>query len=308
MPPSLMEQCFAGCLELAPDENEYLLQRVDQPLEVMEDTESGRQFLACDFNRDMDFYRSPWTNKYFPANDEEGLNTPSAALRELEERANGLFQAYTRAYYKTGISSCYFWDMPGAGGASDGTSFAAAWLIKKDVTEDQRFVRLGTWDSIHVIEVKEEGDGKAKYTLTTTVILTFEVANDALGEAKVGGYLNRQTEKRSKFEAFQTGVIQERSHLQNMGKMLEEMENRIRNELDSIYISKTKCVVRVGSFGFGFAGSSRTAALARSLACSLPLPAGPPPPHPPPPPPGTLQRRFASTGHTIWAARSTSRH
>ena len=234
-----MEQCFAGCLELAPDENEYLLQRVDQPLEVMEDSESGRQFLACDFNRDMDFYRSPWTNKYFPANDEEGLNTPSAALRELEERANGLFQAYTRAYYKTGISSCYFWDMPGA---SDGSSFAAAWLIKKDVTEDQRFVRLGTWDSIHVIEVKEEGDGKAKYTLTTTVILTFEVANDALGEAKVGGYLNRQAEKRSKFEAFQTGVIQERSHLQNMGKMLEEMENRIRNELDSIYISKTKCV------------------------------------------------------------------
>jgi capping protein beta len=236
MPPSLMEQCFAGCLELAPDENEYLLQRVDQPLEVMEDTSTGRQFLVCDFNRDMDFYRSPWSNDYFPANDEDDLNVPSAGLRELEERANSLLEAYTRAYYKTGISSCYFWEMPG------GSNFAAAWLIKKDVTEDQRFVRLGTWDSIHVIEVKEEGDGKAKYTLTTTVILTFEVANDSLGEAKVGGYLNRQAEKRTKFEPYEAGVIQERSHLQNMGKMLEEMENRIRNELDSIYISKTKYI------------------------------------------------------------------
>ena len=157
--------------------------------------------------------------------------------------------------------------MPSADGASDGTAFAAAWLIKKDVTEEQRFVRLGNWDSIHIIEVREDAEGKAKYTLTTTVILTFEVANDALGEAKVGGYLNRQAEKRCKFEPFQAGVIQERSHLQNMGKMLEEMENRIRNELDSIYISKTKYITaqvrKSGAYDLG--SSEHNAALQAAI-------------------------------------------
>ena len=27
----------------------------------------GRDFLLCDYNRDGDSYRSPWSDKYFPA-------------------------------------------------------------------------------------------------------------------------------------------------------------------------------------------------------------------------------------------------
>jgi capping protein beta len=35
-------------------------------LEIEFDTAINREFLKCEYNRDGDSYRSPWSNKYFP--------------------------------------------------------------------------------------------------------------------------------------------------------------------------------------------------------------------------------------------------
>lgn len=35
-------------------------------IETELDTVTGRDFLKCEYNRDGDSYRSPWSNKYFP--------------------------------------------------------------------------------------------------------------------------------------------------------------------------------------------------------------------------------------------------
>ena len=55
-----------------------------------------------------------------------------------------------------------------------------------------RFVKSGTWDSIHVVEVAEEGAGRATYKLTTTIMLHTEVEKAELGDTNLSGSLTRQ--------------------------------------------------------------------------------------------------------------------
>merc|ERR1712176_1007497 len=104
----------------------------DQPLSTAKDEETGRPFILCDYNRDGDSYRSPFSNKYFPPC-EEGFMIPER-LRELEVRCNSVFDTYRQLYYEGGISSVYLWDQEETGG------FAGVFLIKKEVDEPQRHV------------------------------------------------------------------------------------------------------------------------------------------------------------------------
>jgi capping protein (actin filament) muscle Z-line, beta len=56
-----------------------LFKRLYVSIEIEIDTATGGDFLKCEYNRDGDSYRSPWTNKYYPhANDESIF--PSAEL------------------------------------------------------------------------------------------------------------------------------------------------------------------------------------------------------------------------------------
>ena len=75
---------------LRPELTEEFLQRVDQPLQTRVDSLTKRRYILCDYNRDGDSYRSPWSNAYEPAippEDGEGF-VPSKGLRELEVAAN----------------------------------------------------------------------------------------------------------------------------------------------------------------------------------------------------------------------------
>ena len=53
MPPSKVENSLAGLIQLAPDLTDDLLSNVDQPLSIETDTETGKDFIKCDYNRDM---------------------------------------------------------------------------------------------------------------------------------------------------------------------------------------------------------------------------------------------------------------
>ena len=107
---------------------------------------TGKLYLLCDYNRDGDSYRSPWNNVYEPPLPDGFM--PSDRLRQIEERMNIVFDSYRALYYEGGISSVYLWDLE----ADDG-SFAACFLIKKEILEPQRRVSQGNWDSIHVVQV-----------------------------------------------------------------------------------------------------------------------------------------------------------
>ena len=57
LPPPRTEENVQTLVDICPDEADELLQSVDQPLQVMVDRATGREYLACDYNRDGDSYR-----------------------------------------------------------------------------------------------------------------------------------------------------------------------------------------------------------------------------------------------------------
>jgi len=226
LPPAQIEENLAGLIDLVPDLTEKLLSAVDQPLKIAHDPVSKRDYLLCDYNRDGDSYRSPWSNKYDPPLDDGA--TPSTELRKMEVAANEVFDIYRDLYFEGGVSSVYMWDLD--------NGFAACILIKKTQDQSKRGQPMkGTWDSIHVVEV-QDNKRNAHYKLTSTVMLSIETETAAAGRVNLAGSLTRQDEK-------DFPVDNANPHVSNMGRMGEDMEIKLRNTLEQIYFGKTKDIV-----------------------------------------------------------------
>lgn len=252
LPPQSIEENLAGLIDLVPSLCEDLLSSIDQPLKIAKDRESKRDFLLCDYNRDGDSYRSPWSNTYDPPIDDG--NVPSDRLRELEIQANNAFDTYRELYFEGGVSSVYLWDLETSG-------FAGVVLIKK-VGDGSKKIK-GCWDSIHVFEVQEKSSGRnATYKLTSTVMLWLETNKDGSGMMKLGGSLTRQAEQ-------EFTVSDSSPHVANVGHMVEDMENKMRSTLNEIYFGKTKDIVNdVRSVGSLSVEKSK-AAMYKDIAAAL---------------------------------------
>lgn len=233
MPPSSTENSLAGLLELAPDLTDELLTHVDQPLKICADDIEGKNYVLCDYNRDGDSYRSPWSNTYFPKMDDGFL--PNDKLREQEVLANKLFDIYRRQYFSGGTSSAYFFETD----EKSSESFGACFLVHKDVVPDEKSESLkkGWWDSIHVFEVNPAEKSKEfVYKLTTTVMISMVMKDKKIGNTDLSGLRTKQKEDTLKIDKFT-------NHVTNMGTMLEDIETQIRTEIESIYIQKTRTVI-----------------------------------------------------------------
>ncbi|KAF2459717.1 F-actin-capping protein subunit beta [Lineolata rhizophorae] len=216
---------------LAPTLQEDLLESVDVPLATRRCRQTGRDFLCCDYNRDGDSWRSPWSNEFEPpVEDGEGV-VPSERVRRMEVRANEAFDVYRELYFEGGVSSVYFWDV------DDG--FAGCVLLKKSVptaTAAGGMKSSGSWDSIHVFEAADRAR-TAHYKLTSTVILNLGGQADALGNMDLSGNMVRQVEQDMPI------TDDDASHVVNVGKMVEDMELKMRNLLQEVYFGKAKDVV-----------------------------------------------------------------
>ncbi|VDK19187.1 unnamed protein product [Anisakis simplex] len=144
LPPQQVEKNLNDLIDLCPRLLDDLLSAVDQPLKIAKDKDTGKEYLLCDYNRDGDSYRSPWSNTYDPPLEDGAM--PSDKLRKLEVEVNAAFEAYRDAYFEGGVSSVYFWDLD--------YGFAGVVLIKK-IGDGSRMIK-GCWDSIHVIEIQEK--------------------------------------------------------------------------------------------------------------------------------------------------------
>lgn len=217
--------------QLVPDIQEDLLSAVDQPLKVARCKSTGRDYLLCDYNRDGDSYRSPWSNEFDPPIDDGAI--PSERVRKMEVEANTAFDVYRSMYYEGGIGSVYLWDL------DDG--FAGVVLLKK---ESGRGEEAAGWDSIHVIEVDERGktSKSAHYKLTSTVILHLGRDNDTIGTLSLAGSLTRQVESDLVVESV-ANQGKDGGHVCNIGRLVEDMEGKMRNQLQEVYFGKAKDVV-----------------------------------------------------------------
>jgi len=225
LPPQQIEKNLSDLIDLVPDLCEDLLSSIDQPLKVASDRKVGKDYLLCDYNRDGDSYRSPWTNSYDPPLEDGAM--PSERLRKLEIEANAAFDQYREPYFEGGVSSVYLWDLD--------SGFAGVILIKKAGDGSKKI--KGCWDSIHVVEVQEKSSGRsAHYKLTSTSMLWLQTNKTGSGTMNLGGSLTRQVEQ-------DASVSDSSPHIANIGKMVEDMENKIRNTLYEIYFGKTRDIV-----------------------------------------------------------------
>ncbi|KAJ5224209.1 uncharacterized protein N7469_007712 [Penicillium citrinum] len=209
---------------IVPDLQEDLLSSVDQPLEIRRCPQTNRDYLLCDYNRDGDSYRSPWSNEFDPPLDDGTV--PSEKVRKLEVAANEAFDVYRELYYEGGVGSVYFWDL------DDG--FAGVVLLKKGVTPGSQ--SSGEWDSIHVFEATDRARS-SHYKLTSTVILHLANQSEALGDMDLSGNMTRQVEADLPVEQGDA------SHIANVGRLVEDMELKMRNLLQEVYFGKSKDVV-----------------------------------------------------------------
>ena len=258
----------------AGDLREELYQRCDPPLGHAADPDpaaKGRSFVISDFNRDGDSHRSPWTGNYHPALPGGGGFAPPPWLRTLEVQANELLATYRSLYYGDGgsVASAYLWEAEEGGGQQ--RSFAGAFLIKKELSGHGAlrggsggagWLRGGTWNSVHVVEVLPAPGGRsATYVLTTTVTVSMDPeggdgagpgggggGGDYLDGGGLGGTVTRRNERTGTFGDLTDHVI-------NIGTMIEQVENDVRSTIDSVHLQKTKYVVdsiRSGGGGAGF--------------------------------------------------------
>ncbi|KAJ1912818.1 hypothetical protein H4219_005459 [Mycoemilia scoparia] len=241
LPPQNVEQNLVTLLEIVPELTEDLLSSIDQPLKVKIDKKTGKEYLICDYNRDGDSYRSPWSNKYDPPlgtnTDADGYDVdgaeaedegtfPSPELRKLEVSANAAFETYKELYFNGGVSSVYLWDL------EDG--FAGVVLIKKECNESAN--AKGSWDSIHVVEVLKKGGRLALYKLTSTIMLY------TLTDSKTGGSMNLSGSL-SNQEIREAPVDEPSSHIANIGRLIEDAETKMRNKLESVYFGKIRDIL-----------------------------------------------------------------
>jgi len=241
LPPSSVEENVNALTSICPDYADDLLSSVDQPLRVMVDSATGREYLACDYNRDGESYRSPWSNEYDPPLDDG--TTPSPKLRKLEIAANEAFDTYRELYFEGGVSSVYLWDLDDGG-------FAGVVVLKKVLTSTSATSPSGSWDSIHVFEASERGRN-AHYKLTSTIMLHLVTktaskggadptaaseGKSGAGEIVLSGSMTRQIEQ-------DHPLADPSSHITNTGRMVEDQETKMRNLLQDVYFGKTRDVV-----------------------------------------------------------------
>lgn len=233
LPPSSTQQNLQGIISLQPDLEEELLSSVDVVLTSKRCTKTGRDYLCCDYNRDGSSYRSPWSNEFEPPIDPEDAADiiPVGRVRRMEESLNAAMDVYRELYYEGGVSSAYLWTLD--------EGFAGCVLFKKSAPGAGN----GSWDSIHVLEVAEAATKRsAHYKLTSTVILDLGLQSAAVDHLELAGNLTRQTQQDLALNGLRDSEI-EQSHIGNIGRMVEDMETRMRNLLQEVYFGKAKDVI-----------------------------------------------------------------
>lgn len=166
----------------------------------------------------------------------------STELKEFENALNEAVSTYSSLYYGSdSITSAYV-----KSADSSDSDFTAAILIKKLAEiedEENSSSSKATWDSVHLFEISLQ-DNQFAYQHTATIMLSFDNSVENLKNIKLTGNVIRQTETfKQKNPSSDSSSFSFSQHLIQIGSQLEEVENRLRNDLQSVYFGRTHDIV-----------------------------------------------------------------
>eukprot|EP00792_Barthelona_sp_PAP020_P006226 TRINITY_DN2936_c0_g1_i1.p1 TRINITY_DN2936_c0_g1~~TRINITY_DN2936_c0_g1_i1.p1 ORF type:complete len:284 (+),score=80.82 TRINITY_DN2936_c0_g1_i1:30-854(+) len=222
MNPKNIKDDMFRLIELLPELSTQILENVQLPLEIEQDTSSNFPFIKCDFNRFEDSWRSPFSNDYFP-NHVSGPK-PEGKERELELALNDLLKTYCHKYYTSqALSSAFV-----SSNDKDGYNIVIA--ISK-INEDISFINKAIWNSIHFLRVNKLENEEFEYDLTSTIILDVNITNETSGKTNVGGSFVT-TEKRTVQPA-------KGNHIPSIGQFILDVESVIAQRINTLYFDRT---------------------------------------------------------------------
>ncbi|OHT09600.1 F-actin-capping protein subunit beta [Tritrichomonas foetus] len=226
VPPKDIEPRMYDVIRLNEDLTEDILSTTDIPLQTAIDPTNSQHYIKCDYNRDGDSYRSPYSNKYYPPLD-DGLEIPDE-LRKIEQLAQTGFRTYLRQYFGSGVLSVYCWPV-------DDRIFGVGVFVKKELEDrlrDSTPVR-GSINCTDVIEVSSIGKNRFKYTLVSSILLELEVDTNMGEPLKLSGGCSDRRE--------QTGnAASPKEHLVTVGTMIEDCTSSFMEKVRQIYVGKMK--------------------------------------------------------------------
>eukprot|EP00759_Apiculatamorpha_spiralis_P030409 PhF_6_TR32146/c1_g1_i1/m.47631/K10365/CAPZB; capping protein (actin filament) muscle Z-line, beta len=228
LPPHHIRRNVTDCVRIhnnSPALLEHLLGSVDPGLRTRVCASTHKPYIICEYNRDGDLFRSPWSNVYDGSDTaaSAGYYQPSPPLRTLEIDLNEIFAEYTKLYFGTEgvVVSSYVWETD-----VETSSFAVMIGIHKDSESHD----IGTWDSVHVIACDPHPDDSTyyTYTLTTTIILKVKAVSDNT-KFRFSGNV-------TKVSSTTTGAASD--HIVNIGNLVQSHENKFRRKIENIYFAK----------------------------------------------------------------------
>jgi capping protein (actin filament) muscle Z-line, beta len=232
-PPSELESTLKGLEALVGDHDaetiEALRQRLQLPFSVDDKGEKGEKpFLCCPYNRvKAGVYRSPWTNVCWPGNIKLELSEKEEAIRNMEECANEVWEAYTHLYYGlTAVGSVYLQK------ADKGVYQGMFGVYKSCET--------GSWSSAHLVVVDQPNQNctECTYHIQSTVVIALNTGASEVesNKVKISASVSRNTTQTLKVSK----VFIDSNHLENIGTIIEDVEIDIRSSFERVHIPRTQ--------------------------------------------------------------------
>jgi len=230
-PPSEYANTLKGLKSLAPHDAETLdaiEQRLQVPFGVYDEGDKGEKpFLKCRYNQvQPGVYRSPWTNVCWPGNGKMDLNQKEEEVRALEEPANEVWEAYTNLYYGSeALGSVYLQK-------HDKGVFQGLFGIRKNCS-------TGSWNSAHLVVVDQPNQDctACTYHIQSTVLISLNTGASEVESSKVeiSASVSRNTTQTLKVNH----IFINSNHLENIGKIIEDVEIDIRSTFERVHIPRT---------------------------------------------------------------------
>ena len=196
---------------LSGDSGDNIQKSFMKPHKVALCPDSGKEFLCCDFNSWQSSFRSPYSNQYIPNTNGP---VPSRSLREIEIKANSMFEDYKDSFYKNGICSVYIRE-------TSERSYAVCFVVQKK-TEN------GSSDVCHLIDLLYDGHHKILFKLVTKLLV----------KVNVKGFQYQGSMSRSVEEGFNR-LEDSKQELAFMIKMIENIEGTLKRVTINFIQSKT---------------------------------------------------------------------